>query len=237
MKSFSEVIVTGGRCRRLGTRQDSPGRRGAPRARAARMALFALLSGIAIALTSPQGLAQQPVATPTPAPRNPDWCSDVPASPAPPHFENVPGEWAAERKMCMNAVGFDSTCMYACQAARELWQRAKTGGAQWAAYFPAFDRQAPDPSLCREAPRGIYCPYRRHRRLPRRQPAPKVPQSPQHRIHLGSPPTGSFSGADLSATADAEPPDVAADTSAVQTVEFVNGGASISTNGGLYVFD
>jgi hypothetical protein len=68
--------------------------------------------------------AQQPTAKP---PINPNWCSDVPASPPPPHFENKnnPGEWAAIRNTCLNR--FDDTCRDMCMAAREMWDRAKKG--------------------------------------------------------------------------------------------------------------
>ncbi len=60
-------------------------------------------------------------------PVNPNWCSDVPASPAPPHFENHPGDWAYERSQCLRKPAADAGCVYACQGARELWARAKAG--------------------------------------------------------------------------------------------------------------
>ena len=203
------------------------------------MALFALLSGIAIALTSPQGLAQQPAATPTPAPPNLGWCADVPASPPPPHYEaeNRPGAWAAIRRRCINEVGVDSTCMYACQGARELWQRAKAGALNQPLTFPLSTDKPQGPFLQPDGGKIYILP------LPPTPASSATPAGPESSAVPAAPnspgpaPTGSFSGADLSATADAEPPDVAADTSAVQTVEFVNGGASISTHGGLYVFD
>lgn len=65
----------------------------------------------------------------------------------------------------------------------------------------------------------------------------------------GDPPgqlsTLSFAGADTNATHDGQPPDVAADVSSEQEVEFVNGDATNSTTGlnstntagGVYVYD
>jgi hypothetical protein len=60
-------------------------------------------------------------------PANPNWCSDVPASPPPPHFENNPGDWAYVRSQCMKKSGFDVSCFNDCLAARERWARAKAG--------------------------------------------------------------------------------------------------------------
>ncbi len=81
------------------------------------------------ALIGANAIAQQPTAAPAAAPRNPNWCSDVPASPPPPHYqaENRPNAWADTRKRCMNAVDTDWMCMDTCGTARELWQRAKAG--------------------------------------------------------------------------------------------------------------
>ena len=74
--------------------------------------------------------AQQPTAAPTLAPRNPNWCPDVPASPPPPHYqaENRPNAWADTRKRCINEANeADVVCFEECEGARELWQRAKAG--------------------------------------------------------------------------------------------------------------
>ena len=60
-------------------------------------------------------------------PANPNWCSDVPASPAPPHYENNPGDWAHTRSQCMKESGFDIGCIDDCLAARERWAAAKAG--------------------------------------------------------------------------------------------------------------
>lgn len=60
-------------------------------------------------------------------PVNPNWCGDVPASPPPPKFSAE--DWAAERQRCMNEANVvsDTTCVYICQGAREMWARAKAG--------------------------------------------------------------------------------------------------------------
>jgi|SRR5271168_57494 hypothetical protein len=65
-------------------------------------------------------------ATSTAAHPSPSWCSDVPASPPPPHFK--PERWARRRKQCIEAAGpytiMTNTCVSICQGAREMWQRA-----------------------------------------------------------------------------------------------------------------
>jgi hypothetical protein len=54
-------------------------------------------------------------------PLNPNWCSDVPASPPPPRFETYPGTWAEVRNQCTNAVPANMECIGICEGARELW--------------------------------------------------------------------------------------------------------------------
>src|SRR5579862_8621232 len=78
-----------------------------------------------------QAKAQQPTAIP---PARSGWCSDVPAIPPPPYFEqaNGKGSWARRRKMCLEAAAgpysiLTTTCMHICLGASELWQRAKAG--------------------------------------------------------------------------------------------------------------
>ena len=78
-----------------------------------------------------QATAQQPTAKPLEARQ---WCSDVPAMPPPPHFEatNRKGSWAVLHKQCLEAEAgpysiLTNTCMFICQGARELWQRANAG--------------------------------------------------------------------------------------------------------------
>lgn len=149
MNSFSAVMLTVGRCRILRTRRDYLGRRRASLAHTARVAVTAMILAIAVALTSARALAQQPVATPTPGPRNPNWCSDVPASPPPPTYDarNYPGAWTAERTRCMNSIGRDITCSDICNGARELWQRAKTGGLNQPLTFPPSTDKPQGPFL------------------------------------------------------------------------------------------
>ncbi len=47
----------------------------------------------------------------------------------------------------------------------------------------------------------------------------------------------SFPGADIDALSDSEPPDVTADVSSIQNVQFVNDNSGRSTLGGLFVYD
>ena len=75
--------------------------------------------------------AQQPTTKPL---ETRQWCSDVPAMLPPPHFEaaNRTGSWATLREHCIEAEAgpysiLTNTCMFICQGARELWQRANGG--------------------------------------------------------------------------------------------------------------
>ncbi len=78
-------------------------------------------------------------------PLNPNWCPGVPASPAPPHYENHPGDWAAESQLCMNTAGFDATCMYLCEGAQERWARARAGTLNQKSDFPESTTQPQGP--------------------------------------------------------------------------------------------
>ena len=62
----------------------------------------------------------KPVPEDQSAPANPNWCSDLPASPPPPNFEIRPGDWNAIRKMCSSA-GAGLGCGNLCSGARERW--------------------------------------------------------------------------------------------------------------------
>ena len=71
------------------------------------------------------------------APGNPNWCSDVPASPPPPNFDyGRPGNWAAFRKMCMSA-GAGMGCGYICGFAKDLWRLQKSGRLNQPNTFPS----------------------------------------------------------------------------------------------------
>jgi hypothetical protein len=220
MKSHSAVTRTGGRCRLLGTDQNSRGGRESPPAHEPRLALTAFIIGIAIALTAARTLAQQPVATPTPAPRNPNWCADVPASPPPPNFEHSPGAWAATRTMCMNAKGGEMGCGYICGNARErwhLWKLQRSGQLKPNALPSPTDKpQGPFPVPGGGS--GFILPA---------QPVPSVATpnaaGPQSSV-LPPGPFSSFPGQDLNATASGQgqPPNVSADVSPTQNAEFIN---------------
>jgi hypothetical protein len=60
-------------------------------------------------------------------PPNPKWCSDVPASPAPPKFNQYYGNWAVTRKRCTSAHRDVRFCGELCQAAQNLWNLKKEG--------------------------------------------------------------------------------------------------------------
>ncbi|MHB8382483.1 MAG: hypothetical protein ACYDC3_09125 [Candidatus Binataceae bacterium] len=77
------------------------------------------------------------------APLNPNWCSSVPASPAPPHFENRPGDWAQIRQGSMNTAPIDVGCRDACEAAEELWTRKKLHNTASADPGVIFDTNCP----------------------------------------------------------------------------------------------
>ena len=92
-----------------------------------RAAVIAILVGIGVALMGVAANAQQPTALSTPAPRNPNWCPDVPAS-KPPLNNMSPEVWARRRKTCMSSSAneWDNgwECRNLCMGARELWWRA-----------------------------------------------------------------------------------------------------------------
>jgi hypothetical protein len=68
--------------------------------------------------------AQQP----TPAALvNPNWCPQVPASPAPPYFDGHYGTWAEARKICTGPTNDSHTCGKFCVAAQDLWNMQKSG--------------------------------------------------------------------------------------------------------------
>jgi hypothetical protein len=99
------------------------------------------------------------------APANPDWCSDVPASPSPPNFDQQRGEWAAVRYMCMHKRS-DRTCGELCQNAEERWRQQKAG---------LLDRPSTFPSPT-DKPQGPFTlPGGAKRYILPMQPAPKVP--------------------------------------------------------------
>ena len=88
-----------------------------------RAAAIVILVGIGVALMGVPADAQQSTAASTPAPRNPNWCPDVPTSPPPGLTAEI---WANERQTCMNLPGVaeDHTCGNYCKGAREMWVRA-----------------------------------------------------------------------------------------------------------------
>ena len=97
------------------------------------MAIVILFAMVA-SLMGASARAQQPTAA---ALLNPNWCSDVPASPPPPNLENHPGEWAEIRQLCMRARKGDTGCDYACGGAKERWSLQKAGRLNQPNTFPS----------------------------------------------------------------------------------------------------
>ena len=74
------------------------------------------------------------------------WCPEVPASPAPPHFEPKYGTWAEANKRCVNVTDDLSDreeCVDLCFAARDLWNLTKAGRAEAAIAANAWVRKVP----------------------------------------------------------------------------------------------
>src|SRR5260370_23309066 len=111
-----------------------------------------------------------PAATPQATPAallNPNWCSDVPASPPPPYFEHHPGAWAEARQMCMN-LSFDMGCVYICGDAQDRWRLKKSGRLNQPNTFPSPTDQPPGPFPLPDGSSGYILPA---------QPAP-APSGP-----------------------------------------------------------
>jgi hypothetical protein len=72
-----------------------------------------------------------------PTPADPNWCSEVPASPAPPHFDGHYGTWAAARKQCTSTSRDIYFCGDLCMAAKDLWNMEKVGVFDRADSFPS----------------------------------------------------------------------------------------------------
>jgi hypothetical protein len=99
------------------------------------------------------------------APENPDWCSDVPASPSPPNFDFQRGEWAAVRYTCMHKR-LDRSCGELCQDAEERWSQKKARLLDRPSTFPSPTDKPQGPFTLPGGAKGYILPM---------QPAPKVP--------------------------------------------------------------
>src|SRR5579862_762096 len=104
----------------------------------------------------------------TAAPLNPNWCSDVPALPPPPHYEaaNRRGVWTRRRNMCLNRAQHDSTCVYICQSARELWQREKARTLNQPLDAPTSTDQPQGPFQLEDGAHGYVLPLPRSKSTP-----------------------------------------------------------------------
>jgi hypothetical protein len=104
-------------------------------------------------------------------PQNPNWCSDVPASPPPPNFEIRPGDWAAFRKMCMNDKSGGMGCGYICSGATERWHlwKLQQSGQLKPDSFPSPTDKPQGPFPLPGGAKGFILPV---------QPVPSVPTPP-----------------------------------------------------------
>ena len=102
---------------------------------------------IVVAIAGPLMASSADAQQPTPAaPVNPNWCSEVPASPAPPEFERRFGSWDAIRKSCSSGLEDIRTCSDLCLGAQELWAMKKSGNLGKSRVTPSTDKlQGPFP--------------------------------------------------------------------------------------------
>ncbi len=134
----------------------------------ARVALLFCAMAITLPLMCRTASAQQP---PTTVPANPNWCSDVPASPPPPRF--TAAEWASLRQRCTNSTTRDDTCGDMCEGARELWRRAKAGQLNQPLILPSPTNELQGPFPLEGGAKGYILP------LPPTPAAEQTPGGPQ----------------------------------------------------------
>ena len=123
----------------------------------------AALALVSLCLMVSSAGAQQ--STPA-APLNPQWCSGVPALPAPPNLEQHPGDWAVLRNRCMNNRS-DLLCAPLCQDAKDRWKQEKAGLLNHPSSFPAIPANpavpTSSPQWCTDAPASPPPPGFEHR--------------------------------------------------------------------------
>jgi hypothetical protein len=195
--------------------------------RASAIVVFIAIGSALIVVNAEAQLPPAAQATPA-ALLNPNWCSDVPASPAPPYFEHHPGEWTEARRMCTSARKADLGCAYICGDARDRWNLKKSGRLNKPDSFPSPTDNPQGPFPLSGGASGYILPA---------QPAP-APSGPTSDAAdavsaalssvLPPGPFSSFPGQELYGVI-LQPPDVSADVSPFENAEFVN-------DEGLYVW-
>ncbi len=175
-------------------------------------AVFAVMFGTCATVR-----AQTAAPTPAPAPTNPNWCPGVPESPPPPGWSA--SDWAGFYKSC-SSTGLPRSaligCSHVCNGARAAW--ATSHNAPPANRYLSTSRpQGPIPLP--GGGEGYILPLLPPPGPPGASPMPSAPQGSSDPPGLVP---GAFAGADLNALNDGQPPDVAADVSPTQNVEFVN---------------
>ena len=119
----------------------------------------AALALVGLYLMVSSASAQQPAPA---APLNPQWCSDVPASPPPPNLEHHLGDWAILRNRCMNNRS-DLLCAPLCQDAKDRWKQQKAGLLNHPSSFPAIPANPAVPQWYTDAPASPPPPGFEHR--------------------------------------------------------------------------
>lgn len=209
--------------------------------------LISILAVIGVALIAVPAGAQQPTAASTPVAPNPNWCPGVSESPTPPGF--LEKDWATKWQLCSNlpSPATEWTCRNACRGAVEMWWRSRQPGygQNQAPQYPAPTDKQQGPFRLKGGGWKFIAPLASPVQTPSVAPTPTSPEAPTSPQSSADPPGpfSLFSGAGISATSAAsQPPDVAADVSSTQNVEFINGFEPnpmglTNTTGGLYVYD
>jgi hypothetical protein len=192
-----------------------------------RYGLVSISAAIVLAVAFTSALAQTPGAGATPAAR---WCPEVPQTPPPPHFELHPGDWANIHKYCssLSRANFPSDfayysawreCANQCALAIDRWGESKNPPPKPKTVYQSTAKPQ-GPFQLPGGTTGYILPVPTSTATP--DPS-SAPESIQGSSDPGGPFAGGyFAGADLNALSDGQPPDVAADVSPTQNVEFVN---------------
>jgi hypothetical protein len=194
-----------------------------------RYGLVSISAAMVLAFAFTNAHAQQPTPTaqPTPAAR---WCPEIPESPPPPGW--IARQWASQYKFCSSltppanlndrrvAQKYDQQrryCAQVCSGAMIGWRSPENPPPKkvWKS-----TNKLQGPFHLGHGTTGYILPVPTSTATPDTSSAP---ESLQGSSDPGGPFAGGyFAGADVNASSDTQPPDVAADVSPTQNVEFVN---------------
>lgn len=152
-------------------------------------------------------------------PLNPNWCSSVPVAFTPLQGVNHPGDWERIRQGCMNTAPIDEVCRDECEALEDLWQRKKSGYVPGKPTLPLSTNVPQGPFPLPGGGNGYIVPLPP---TPAAAATPAAPQSSTDPTNYPPGPFSSFAAQDIDAISNGLPPDVAADVSPTQNVEFTN---------------